>query len=203
MTRQHELVLASTNVHKVRELKAMLKRIGVDLLSLIDFPDYKPEPETGSTFEDNAIRKATHAAAKLQRWVLAEDSGLIVPALAGAPGVFSARYAGESATDADNRKKLLDSMQALMEDDRSAYFECCMAFAGPDGLKKTTRGLCEGSILVREKGGGGFGYDPLFVKHGYSKSFAELEEAVKNRISHRRKALDRMWPALEAIFCTT
>ncbi len=196
-----ELVIASTNIHKIRELKAMLKgRSGIDLLSLLDFPDYQPLPETGNTFEENAAQKALHAATHLQRWVLADDSGLVVPAIKGAPGVISARYAGDDATDADNRKKLLEAMQHLMEEDRFAYFECSIALASPSGLKKIAHGICEGAILAREKGGSGFGYDPLFVKHGYSKSFAELEEAIKNRISHRRKAMDRILQALDSLF---
>jgi len=201
-----ELVVASTNVHKVREFKAMLKNVpGIDIRSLIDFPGYVPLPETGTTFEQNAVTKATHAAAALQRWVIADDSGLVVPALGGAPGVYSARFAGDDATDADNRKKLLEQMQHLLEEDRHAYFECWVALAAPSGLKKVARGICEGTLLTKERGGSGFGYDPLFVKHGYSKTFAELEEAVKNRVSHRRKALDKIVPVLETLLtsCAT
>jgi XTP/dITP diphosphohydrolase len=195
-----ELVIASTNIHKIREFKAMLKaNSGLDLRSLRDFPDYTPPPETGSTFEENAILKATHAAMALNRWVVADDSGLVVPSLGGIPGVYSARYAGDDATDLDNRKKLLEKMQHLLDEDRQAYFECCIALASPAGLRKCVRGVCEGSLLLSDRGGSGFGYDPLFVKHGYSKSFAELEEATKNRISHRRKALDKLLISLESI----
>ncbi len=195
-----ELVIASTNMHKIREFKAMLKsNTALDLRSLLDFPDYVPLPETGATFEENAILKATHAASTLNKWVLADDSGLVVPSLGGIPGVFSARFAGDDATDLDNRKKLLEKMQHLLDDDRNAYFECCIALASPAGLKKVARGLCEGTLLMQDKGGSGFGYDPLFIKHGYSKSFAELEESTKNRISHRRKALDKIIPSLESI----
>jgi XTP/dITP diphosphohydrolase len=195
-----ELVIASTNIHKIREFKAMLKSIpSFDLRSLLDFPQYTPPPETGATFEENAIAKATHAAAHLNRWVLADDSGLIVPSLGGIPGVYSARFAGDHATDLDNRKKLLEKMQHLLDEDRHAYFECCLAIASPAGLKKCTRGICEGTLLTQDKGGSGFGYDPLFVKHGYNKTFAELEETIKNRISHRRKALDKLTNCLESI----
>lgn len=195
-----ELVIASTNMHKIREFKAMLKPNGnFDLRSLLDFPEYTPLPETGTTFEENAILKATHAASSLNRWVVADDSGLIVPSLGGQPGVYSARYAGNDATDLDNRKKLLEKMQHLLEEDRHAYFECCIALASPAGLKKCARGICEGSLAMNDKGNSGFGYDPLFVKHGYSKTFAELEETIKNRISHRRKALDKIVPSLESI----
>jgi XTP/dITP diphosphohydrolase len=195
-----EIVLATTNVHKVREFKSMLKPISkIDLRSLCDFPDYEPLPEMGSTFEENATAKAIHAAATLGKWVIAEDSGLVVPALGGEPGVYSARYAGPDATDAENRKKLLDSMAHLLQEDRLAYYECVIAIASPKGLEKVAKGICEGILLNTEKGGGGFGYDPLFIKHGYSKTFAELTETIKNRISHRRKALDKLLPYLESI----
>lgn len=195
-----ELVIASTNMHKIREFKAMLKgNTALDLRSLLDFPDYTPPPETGATFEENAILKATHAANTLNRWVIADDSGLVVPSLGGIPGVLSARFAGDDATDLDNRKKLLEKMQNLLEEDRNAYFECCIALASPLGLKKSARGLCEGTLQLQDKGGSGFGYDPLFIKHGYNKTFAELEESTKNRISHRRKALDKIIPFLESI----
>lgn len=197
---QVELIIASTNVHKVREFRNMLKPlVGFDVLSLCDFPSYIPPEETGKTFEENATLKAEHAAKTLGRWVIAEDSGLVVPALSGSPGVYSARYAGNDATDIENRKKLLEEMQHLMGDDRQAFFECVIALASPEGLKKFVKGTCEGYLLMKDRGGGGFGYDPLFVKHGYNKTFAELGESVKNRISHRRKALDKILPSLESL----
>ena len=196
-----ELVIASTNVHKIREFKAMLKsNHRFDLRSLRDFPDYVQPPETGATFEENATLKAVDAAKTLNRWVIADDSGLVVPSLGGSPGVYSARFAGKDATDADNRKLLLEKMQHLLEEDRFAYYECCLVLASPSGVKICVRGLCEGTLLSTEKGGGGFGYDPLFIKHGYNKTFAEMEEATKNRVSHRRKALDKLLLALESVF---
>jgi XTP/dITP diphosphohydrolase len=130
---------------------------------------------------------------------MADDSGLVVPALGGAPGVYSARFAGENATDLDNRKKLLHLMQHLLDEDRHAYFECCIALASPKGDVKCAHGICEGNLLSKERGGGGFGYDPLFIKEGYRITFAELEESVKNRVSHRRKAFDKILPFLESI----
>lgn len=200
-----ELVIASTNMHKVREFRSILKPIlRIDLLSLADFPDYVPPIETGQTFEENATLKAEHAAKSLNRWVIADDSGLIVPALNGAPGILSARYAGNDATDLENRKKLLDEMKHLMEEDRQAFFECVIVLASPTGVKKIVKGTCEGSLLSQDRGGSGFGYDPIFVKHGYNKTFAEIGESVKNRISHRRKALDKMILSLESLMnqCT-
>jgi XTP/dITP diphosphohydrolase len=195
-----ELVIASRNMHKIREFRAMLKKLsGFDLLSLIDFPSYLPLPETGSTFEENARLKAEHAAKALNRWVIADDSGLVVPALNGAPGVFSRRFAGEDATDKDNRKKLLKEMSHIEEPYRQGYFECWIALASPEGVKKTAKGISEGMVTEKERGNFGFGYDSIFVKHEYGKTFAELEEETKNRISHRRKALDKLIPALEAL----
>lgn len=196
-----EIVLATLNLHKVREFKDMLKFLDhVDLLSLHQFPHYVPPEETGVTFKENAILKAEHAAKHLNKWVLADDSGLVVPALKGEPGVYSRRYAGPEASDAENRKKLLEQMKNFeSSDQRSAYFECSLAVAGPDGLKKCVTGLCEGHIIHQEKGRNGFGYDPLFVKNDYEKTFAELDETTKNRISHRRKAIERLSNFLETL----
>ncbi len=195
-----QIVLASHNVHKIREFRSILKAVsGLDVRSLIDFPHYHLPPETGKTFEENAVIKALHAATALQEWVLADDSGLVVPALGSAPGVFSARYAGENATDAENRKKLLYEMRLLKEGMRSAYFECWIVLASPEGVKKIVKGVCEGTIVEAERGGQGFGYDPLFIKNEYGKTFAELDEQTKIRVSHRRKAFDKLIPALESL----
>ncbi len=195
-----ELVIGSRNVHKIREFRAILKPlIKFDLLSLIDFPQYASPYETGSTLEENAILKAVHAASELQRWVIADDSGIVIPALNGSPGVYSRRYAGETATDKENRAKLLREMKHLDDARRQGYFECWIALASPQGLKKCVKGVSEGTITQQEKGSLGFGYDPIFIKHEYGKTFAELEEDIKNRISHRRKALDKILPALEAL----
>jgi len=195
-----QLVIASRNIHKIREFRAILKKLShLDILSLLDFPDYEPPEETGKTFEENAILKATHAARVLSLWALADDSGLVVPALQGAPGVFSARYAGENATDSENRKKLLLDMKDVQDSHRQGYFECCIAIASKYGLQKSVRGICEGVISREAKGKHGFGYDPLFLKYDYNKTFAELEEDVKNRVSHRRKAIDKMMPFLETL----
>jgi XTP/dITP diphosphohydrolase len=195
-----QLVIASRNVHKIRELRAMLKgKTQFDIFSCLDFPTYVPPFETEKTFEGNASLKAMHAARTLNCWVLADDSGLVIPALNGAPGVYSARYAGPQATDAENRQKLLREMQSLNDVQRQGYLECVLALASPEGLKKCVRGVCEGMITAQEQGGRGFGYDPLFMKHEYGKTFAELNEEVKNRISHRRKAFDRLLITLQQV----
>lgn len=195
-----ELVIASTNLHKIREFRELLKNVkGIDVLSLLNFQNYQPLPEDLPTFKENAVRKAEYAAKTLGKWVLADDSGLVVPKLNGAPGVHSRRYAGEDATDAENRKKLLDEMRHLDEIHRSAYYECCLVLAGPEGMKKCTTGICEGIILKEERGRNGFGYDSLFVKGDYDKTFAELDETTKNRISHRFKAFEKLSPHLETL----
>lgn len=197
-----EVVIASSNLHKIRELRDMLKALSwnADLLSLLQFPSYEAPPEDGASFEENAKNKALCAAKALQRWVIADDSGLVVPALNGLPGVNSRRYAGHDSTEAENRYKLLAAMQHLQGVERSAYFECCLALVSPDGsLVKHVRGSCEGMILTEERGRGGFGYDSIFVKNEYDKTFAEMGEMTKNRISHRRKALEKLMPSLESL----
>ncbi len=195
-----EIVIASKNLHKIREIRAILKpQYPFDFLSLLDFPDYQPPEETGATFEENAFIKATHAAEALKRWVIADDSGLVVPALGDAPGIKSARYAGEHATDKENRKKLIKALDPLQESERTGYYVCALALASPDGIQMQVKGLCEGSLLLTPRGSQGFGYDPLFLKYDYNKTFAEINEETKNKISHRRKALDKIAPTLETL----
>ena len=195
-----DLIIATQNGHKIREIRAFLKPLTqFDVYSLADFPDYVPPAETGETFEENARIKAEDAAQKLQKLTIADDSGLVVPALGGSPGVYSARYGGEGASDKDNRKKLLEEMSELDEERRDAYFECCIVLASPEGVKKVARGVCEGTIIEEERGGNGFGYDPLFIKHDYNQTFAELGEGVKNQVSHRAKALEKLLITLETL----
>ncbi len=195
-----ELVLATSNVHKLREIRDMLRGIKhVEILSLMDFPKYVAPHETGATFEENAEIKAIHAAKELNRWVIADDSGLVVPAINGEPGVYSRRYSGEDATDKDNNNKLLAKMVGLSGLERAAYYECCMCVCSPEGKKKAVVGRCEGVITEAPRGGNGFGYDPLFLKHDHQKTFGELTEETKNRISHRRKALDKLAIIIESI----
>lgn len=199
-----QLIIASQNVHKIRELREMLKSykalMHLDVLSLLNFPDYKAPPENGATFKENVEIKALDAAKQLGKWVLADDSGLIIPALNGEPGVYTARYAGEEATDAENRQKLLQRMQGLQDIARTGYFECWLSIASPEGvIAKTVSGTCEGLILEQERGRNGFGYDPIFVKHDYDKTFSELDEKTKNKISHRRKAIEKLLPTLETM----
>lgn len=195
-----EILLATTNLHKIREFRDMFRSLPhLELISLHQFSQYVAPEETGLTFRENAILKAEHAAKELNQWVLADDSGLVVPALKGEPGVHSRRYAGTQATDVENRKKLLYAMEHLEDQQRTAYFECCLALSSPTGLKKCVEGVCEGYITKESRGRHGFGYDPLFVKNDYEKTFAELDESIKNRISHRRKAFERLLSSLETL----
>jgi XTP/dITP diphosphohydrolase len=196
-----KLVISSHNIHKVREFRSILKILkNVDLLSLVDFPDYHPAEESGCCFEEIAIQKALSAAKALGTWALADDSGLVVPGIDGRPGIHSARFAGPNGSDREKRKKLLQEMQHLQDiQDRHAYFECWIALASPEGTLRCVQGICEGTISLEERGNHGFGYDSLFIKHEYGKTFAELDEDVKNRVSHRRKAIDKILPFLESL----
>ncbi len=195
-----EIVIASHSVHKIREFRDMFKPFKhIDVLSLLDFPHYSLPEETGTSFKENAVQKALDASVVLNKWVLADDSGLVVPNLNSEPGIYSRRYAGEDATDSENRQKLLLKMKDFDHEKRHCYFECCLALANPEGLQKVVSGTCEGMITTEEKGRNGFGYDSLFQKTGYGDTFAELEESVKNRISHRSKAFSKLIPTLETI----
>ena len=196
-----EFVIATQNLHKILELKAMLRiRFSdLDILSLRDFPNFAMPAETGTSFAENAEIKALHTAKATGLTSIGDDSGLVVPALNGEPGLFSRRYAGEKATDKENRNKLIEKLKSIAEEERFAYFECALSVATPDGTVKTVRGISEGHLLLESRGRGGFGYDPLFMKHDYNKTFAELDEDIKNRISHRRKAFDKLIPTIESL----
>ncbi|EPP36198.1 dITP/XTP pyrophosphatase [Chlamydia avium] len=194
-----KIIIASSHGYKIRETKTFLKQIGnFDIFSLTDFPNYHAPKETGSSPEENALAKGLHAAQELHSWVIADDTMLTVPALHGLPGKFSATFAGENATDKDHCRQLLKQMQHLESIvDRSAYFECCIVLVSPEGQFFKARGVCEGYIGHQEKGSSGFGYDSLFLKYDYKQTFAELSEEVKNQVSHRAKALQKLTPYLE------
>ena len=188
------LVMATRNPGKIREMKALLADSGVTLLSLADFPLLPEIPEEGATFAENAAAKAQAVARLTGHAALADDSGLMVDALQGAPGIFSARYAQDRTaprppTDADNWRKLLDELQGVPWGERGARFVCELALAGPDGRLRTARGECNGIIALEPRGETGFGYDPVFWVPEYSATMAQLGPEIKNRISHRAKAL--------------
>ncbi len=183
-----QLLIATSNQGKFREFASLLVGQVDQIFSLADFPDMLLPPEDGTTFIENAILKARHAACVTGIPSLADDSGLEVAYLDGRPGVLSARYAGESATDLDNNDKLLRVLADLPPENRKARFVCCIAFCQPNGTCITFDGELRGTILHEQRGRNGFGYDPLFLVDGHTETLAELDVAVKNTISHRARA---------------
>jgi XTP/dITP diphosphohydrolase len=181
------IVLATKNEGKVKEFQELLKDFPVEIKNLNDFGPVPEVEEDGATFDDNAYKKASFTAKVLGLPAIADDSGLVVEALGGAPGVKSARYAGDNATDKENINKLLREMDGKSE--RGAAFECVISIAVPSGPALTYEGRCEGKISTKPKGASGFGYDPVFYYPEYDKTFAEISSAEKNRVSHRGKAL--------------
>jgi XTP/dITP diphosphohydrolase len=184
------IVLATGNQNKVREFQEILAGFPVRIASLRDFPKIPEAVEDGKTFEENAYKKALHTAKILGLPAIADDSGLCVDALGGEPGVYSARYAGETARDEDNCRKLLEKMADIK--DRKAHFACVISIAVPSGPALTYEDFCQGEILHEKRGTSGFGYDPLFWFPPLNKSFAELSSAEKNQVSHRGKALAQL-----------
>jgi len=187
-----EIVLATRNQDKIREIEKILNGINARLLSLDDFPGCPKVVEDGETLEENAKKKALVVSQYAKKHSLAEDTGLEVEALSGAPGIHSARFAGDNSTYEDNNRKLLKLMEKLSLGDRRAKFRCVAALAKPDGEVVTCEGVCEGIITFEVKGKSGFGYDPLFLLPEYGKTFAELGEETKNKISHRARALTKI-----------
>ncbi len=199
------LVLGSRNRKKCREMADLiappwepnewLSRL--DIRSIDEFPATPDVVEDADTFAGNARKKAAEGARALHCWVLADDSGLAVDALKGAPGVFSARFAGEPSDDDANNTKVLDAMSAVPEADRGAAFHCALALADPAGtIRVETEGICRGRLTRETHGAGGFGYDPLFLIPEYHKTFGELSPLVKHQLSHRACAFARLRRAL-------
>jgi XTP/dITP diphosphohydrolase len=184
------LLLGTRNEGKVREIQTILGDIPWRVRSLQEFESVGIAPETGETYAENAIAKAQFYARKTGVCALADDSGLEVAALGGAPGVFSARYAGANASDADRRVLLLSELSKTGDTERRARFVAVVAIGRAGGeVLNVSEGICEGTIIFSPRGTGGFGYDPLFVPEGYNQTFAELSDSIKNRISHRAQAL--------------
>lgn len=182
-----KLLIASRNPHKVNEIRAIFNVPGLEILGAADRPDWPDVQEDGATFQANAVKKAISLALAARLWTLADDSGLEVAALNNAPGVRSARYAGEPADYAANNAKLLQALEGLTM--RAAHFRCVVALSSPAGRAQIVEGLCEGDLITETRGAQGFGYDPLFVPRGYCQTFAEMDPELKNQISHRAKAL--------------
>ena len=185
-----KIVIATSNAHKVQEFRAMLEPLGHSVVSAGEMGGMPPVDEDGSTFEENAAKKACQAALAFHCPVMADDSGLEVIALGGEPGVLSARYAGEGGNDGRNLAKLLGKHQGM--EDRRARFVCAIALADAQGrLQGCVRGEVQGHMADAPRGKEGFGYDPAFVPQGYEQTFGELPPQVKNRLSHRARALEQ------------
>jgi XTP/dITP diphosphohydrolase len=187
-----ELVLATGNRHKVEEIGTMLKDLGIRVRSLAEFPGAPEVVEDGTTYEENALKKARAAAAFTGRPALADDTGLEVDALAGRPGLYAARFAGEGCSFEDNITKLLGLLKGIPEDQRGARFVCVLALVTPEGREEVVKGELLGRITEARSGAGGFGYDPVFLATEAAATLAELRPDEKNRISHRRRAVDKV-----------
>ncbi len=193
-----DLVIATRNQGKLKEIRRLLEGTGIVVRGLESFDNLPEVEEDGATFADNARKKAETIAALTGLPTLADDSGLEVKALAGAPGVHSARYAGPGASDADNNSKLLTALAGVPAEERQGAFCCAMALARPGGETRLYFGRVEGRILLEPRGQGGFGYDPLFLVREFGQTMAELPLETKNRISHRGQALRQALAALDA-----
>lgn len=186
----NSLVIATGNKGKTAEIKELLSGFPIQIKDLDDFGPIPPVEEDGATFDENAYKKAAFTARILGLPALADDSGLVLEALGGAPGVFSARYAGEAATDEERCRRLLDEM--IQKSNRRALFECVISIAVPGGAALTYEARCEGRLAAKPAGKNGFGYDPIFYYPPLQKTFAELTRAEKSRVSHRGKALQQV-----------
>ena len=191
-----KLLIATNNQGKVREIKQILDGVYDEILSLKDAGIQADIVEDGNTFYDNARKKALEISRIVEFDVLADDSGLCVEALQGAPGIFSARFAGENATDAENNRKLIELIKTVPSGKRQAKFVCSIVMARAGAEMLHVEGEVYGDIVTKPRGEGGFGYDPLFYMQKYDKTFGELDADIKNRISHRARALARLKEAL-------
>jgi XTP/dITP diphosphohydrolase len=192
-----ELVLSSRNRKKSREISELLAPWKIAVRSVADFPEVGEIDEDGDSFLANASKKAALPACQLGCWVIGEDSGLIVDALGGAPGVWSARYSGPLATDESNNAKLLAELRDIPPEQRTAAYTCTVVLADPTGsIRASATGLCRGIIVEQARGTNGFGYDPYFLVREYGRTFGELSTRVKHQISHRARAFTQFIPQL-------
>lgn len=199
---RRKLLVASGNKGKIKEIKKYLENLdemlSFEIIGLNQYSDLPDVEEDGDTFTANALKKARERAKETGLLTLADDSGLVVDYLDGAPGVFSARYAGENAVDEDNNKKLIEELKDVPINKRTAHFKCVLAVVDPEtGEEMTARGICEGVIELEPQGENGFGYDPLFFVPEYNSTMAQLPLEVKNKISHRAEALKKMKEVLK------
>lgn len=200
MNQEHTIVLASRNRKKAREVSEILAPAGFVVVPVTEFPDVPEVEEDGQTFAENAAKKASEVARRLNRWVIGEDSGLQVDALNGAPGIYSARYSGAGATDESNNQKLLADLREVPDEKRGAGYLCSVALSDPSGnIRIACEGTCRGKILREANGEGGFGYDPYFLIPEYHLTFGQLSSVVKHRLSHRARAFAKFLPLLRKI----
>jgi XTP/dITP diphosphohydrolase len=195
-----QIVLATHNRDKVREISALLSDLGVEVLSLDAFPQIGPIAEDSGTLEGNALLKANAVARATGLPALGDDTGLEVHSLYGEPGVYSSRYSGENATYAENVSKLIAIMKSFPPRRRAARFRCTLVFVAPGIGPRTVEGVCLGSILEQPRGTGGFGYDPVFLPNGFDRTLAEMDLSLKNTLSHRAMAVREMLPILREYF---
>ncbi len=187
------LLIATFNQGKIRELKEMLGGLPLTVKGLADFPNVSEVEETGATFAENSVLKARSYAAQSGIMALGDDSGLEIEALNNAPGIYSARFAGENATDADKTKKILDELADTPLNRRAARFICHAAIADQHGqIICQAQGICKGNIALRPAGENGFGYDPIFIPAGFDQTFGQLSSEIKRKISHRAQALEKI-----------
>jgi XTP/dITP diphosphohydrolase len=196
----NQLIVATKNEGKLREIKELLADLDVKVLSLKDFPQAPEIVEDGTSFAQNAIKKAATIALYTKTLTLGEDSGIQVKALGNKPGIYSARFAGPKATDKSNNRKLLRSLKGLPASKRQAKYHCCIALIDGKRIIDVVHGECSGIITEGHRGENGFGYDPLFLIHRYNKTFGELPPAIKSKISHRARALKKVRKVLELYF---
>lgn len=195
-----ELIVATSNQGKLKEFKAYFSDFNLKLTSLTDYPNHPVLIEDGKTFAQNALKKAATIALYTKKWTIADDSGLQVKVLDNAPGIYSARYAGEDADDKKNNAKLMRVLKNVPLKNRQARYRCAIALVSPQGKIWITYGTCPGLMITRARGQNGFGYDPYFLIPKYDKTFGELDASIKYKISHRAKALKKMSKVLEKIF---
>lgn len=191
-----KIIIASNNQGKIKEFRELLEPLGLEVETLADYPELPEVEETGTTFQENAILKAQTISDQLQALALADDSGLVVSILGGAPGIYSARYAGEPKDDRRNNDKLLKELANYQGDDRKAHFVSSIAVTYPDREPLVVEGQVKGQILEAPQGEDGFGYDPLFYYEPFGKSFAQVDLADKNRVSHRAQATEKLLKVL-------
>ena len=189
-----QLLIATRNAGKIKELKELLTELPIEIRCLNEFPNIVEPEESGANFAENAVLKAKYYARQTKLWALADDSGLEVEALDGAPGVFSARYAGENAADIEKIEKLLRELNNIKNiKDRRARFVCAVAIADETGaIKFIADSICDGAIALNASGTNGFGYDSVFIPDGFSSTFGELSDQIKRKISHRARATGKI-----------